>query len=63
MKYREFQGHHTNSAYYKLGIMSSEYPVRSEYNRLTNQSTGTYHFHSIIIKQEVYKHASYPYAR
>jgi len=54
---QEFQGHSTNQAYYKSGIMSSEYPVRSEYNRLKNQSTGIYTFHSIIIKQEVYKHA------
>jgi len=59
----EFPGHHTNEVYYKSGSISPEYLANSEYIRLKNQSTVIYTFHSIIIKQEVYKHASYPYAR
>jgi len=28
----EFQGHHTNQAYYKSGIMSSEYPATDSFD-------------------------------
>lgn len=59
----EFPEHNANQSYQELGIMITQYPAHSEDNRLKNQSTGIYAFHGIIIEQEVYKHASYPYAR